>query len=122
MEVHVAIALIHRDGLWFLQRRDPSGSVLPGLWEFPGGKIEAGESPEVALRRELAEEIDWSPRQMEPLSQLTHAFPERRVVLHPFRCEGGGHPATELGWGWFSPEEIRKLPIPDSNRPLLGDL
>lgn len=117
--VHVAIALIHREGRWFLQRRDPLGPVLPGLWEFPGGKLHEGETPEGALRRELREELGWAPEGAEALTPLTHMYPERTVVLHPFRCEGSGEPRTDLGWGWFEAGEVAKLPIPEANHRLL---
>lgn len=118
----MAIALIHRQGRWFLQRRDPQNPVLPGLWEFPGGKINPGETPETALRRELEEEVGWLPERMEALPPFTHHYPERTVTLQPFRCEGPGDPITELGWGWFEAGEIPKLPIPEANRCLLGRL
>lgn len=120
--VDVAVALIGREGRWFLQRRDPAGAVLPGLWEFPGGKVEPGEAPEAALRRELREEVAWAPEGMEPLPALVHAYPDRVVTLHPFRCWGAGHPSTELAWGWFTPVEIRRLPIPEANGDLVKGL
>ncbi len=115
----MVLGLVEREGRWFLQRRDPASSVLPGLWEFPGGKAEADEAPEAALRRELAEEVDWIPERCAPLAPLAHAYADRSVVLHPFRCEGAGTPRTELAWGWFSLAEIRRLPIPPANAPLL---
>ena len=117
--IRVAIALIHREGRWFLQRRDPMNPILPGLWEFPGGKIREGESEETALRRELREELDWEPTRAEALAAVIHAYPDRTVELHPFRCEGSGPLTTELGWGWFKPDEIARLPIPEANRDLL---
>lgn len=119
MTVEVVIALILRDGRWFLQRRDPAGEVLPGLWEFPGGKIEGGETPEAALRRELQEELSWTPDLAEPLAPVFHDYPARQVVLRPFRCEGRGVPSTELGWGWFLPGEAAKLPVPEANHRLI---
>lgn len=117
--IDVAIALIGREGRWFLQRRDPAAEVLPGLWEFPGGKVEGQESPEAALRRELREEVGWEPQAVEALPSLVHAYPELVVTLHPFRCVGPGEPATDLAWGWFLPYELEKLAMPAANQGLV---
>lgn len=120
--IHVVVALIHRGGRWFLQRRDPAGLVLPGLWEFPGGKMEKGETLEKALRRELREELAWVPKTLRVCPAVSHPYEDRTVVLHPFLCEGFGEPRTELGWGWFRPAEAAKLPIPEANHLLLASL
>jgi mutator protein MutT len=120
--VDVAIAVIRRGGRFFLQRRDPAGAVLPGRWEFPGGKAHEAEGPEAALRRELAEEIAWEPTRVAALPVIEHAYPERRVRLHPFLCEGDAQPRTGLAWGWFTPDEITRLPVPEANAPLLAAL
>ena len=117
--VEVVVALVGREGRWFLQRRDPRAQVLPGLWEFPGGKVEPGETLEAALRRELAEEVGWTPTEAVALTSVTHVYPQRKVALHPFRCEGFGQLDTTLAWGWFTAEEIRRLRIPEANRPLV---
>ena len=119
-EVNVALGLIARDGRWFLQRRDPANPVLAGRWEFPGGKVEAPEAPREALLRELEEELAWRPERLEALPVLRHEYAQRIVLLHPFRCSGPGRPATELAWGWFTVSEMRGLPIPEANLPLLA--
>ncbi len=120
IRVEAAIALIFRDGRWFLQRRDPASLVLPGLWEFPGGKLELGEAPVQALRRELREELGWEPDRVGPLPTRVDGDGRRELRLHPFRCEGPPRLGTALAWGWFTPEEIRRLPIPPANGALLG--
>lgn len=120
--VRVAIALLHRDGRWFLQRRDLSSAHLPGLWEFPGGKAEADEAPEAALRRELQEELSWSPGAMRALAPITHAYADRAVELHPFVAEGPELPRTALAWGWFDGVEAARLPTPPANAPLMAML
>jgi 8-oxo-dGTP diphosphatase len=121
-QIDVALAIIHRKGRVFLQRRDPLGSVLPGLWEFPGGKIEGVESPEAALRRELEEEIQWIPFTLASLKVIEHLYPERSVRLHPFLCEGEAIIHTDLAWGWFEPLEAARLKVPDANRALVLSL
>lgn len=118
--VDVALALLAREGRWLLQRRDPAAAHLPGLWEFPGGKLEAGETPERALRRELQEELGWAPGALRPLEPLRHAYAERTVVLHPFLAEGPARPHTPLAWGWFTAAEAARLPVPEANGPLVA--
>jgi len=113
----VVLALIRRGDRWFLQRRDPANAVLPGLWEFPGGKVEAGEDLEAALRRELREEVALELGEARPKPSLGGP-----VRLHPFVVEAEGEPRTDLAWGWFTWEEIRQLPIPPRNVELLARL
>ena len=113
----VALALLQRDGRWFLQRRDPSNPVLPGLWEFPGGKVETGESVIECLHRELREELDLVTGEVRPLPGL-----EGRVRLHPFLVQAEGQPRTELAWGWFEVAEMKRLPVPPMNQALIARL
>ena len=117
--VAVAIALLRREGRWFLQRRELSSDHLAGLWEFPGGKVEPGEAPEAALRRELMEELSWTPGKLRALEAITHAYPGRVVRLHPFVAEGPDLPRTALAWGWFRAAEAARLRVPEANMPLL---
>jgi 8-oxo-dGTP pyrophosphatase MutT (NUDIX family) len=120
IRIEASIALIPGKGRWFLQRRDPASSMLPGLWEFPGGKLESGEDPVMALKRELAEELAWKPARILSLPEVVDLDSRRELRLHPFRCEGPGPLGTPLAWGWFTAAEIRRLPIPEANDALLG--
>jgi mutator protein MutT len=113
----VALALIRRGDRWFLQRRHAGNPVLPGLWEFPGGKSEAGEQPLETLGRELREETGLELRSARP-----YAILEGTVCLHPFLVEVDGDPRTDLAWGWFTIEELRRLPIPPMNQALIERL
>jgi len=113
----VALALIRREGRWFLQRRALGNPVLPGLWEFPGGKAEPSESLLEALRREAREELGIELTVVRALPAL--AGPVR---LHPFLAEGPGLPRTDLAWGWFTLAEMGKLPIPPANQELIRQL
>jgi 8-oxo-dGTP diphosphatase len=114
------VALILDRGRCFVQRRDPAAASCPGLWEFPGGKLEPGESPRAALLRELREELRWRPDQALARPALSHAYPGFSVLLHPFLCAGTGPPRTDLAWGWFTREQLARLPMPEASRPLLG--
>jgi mutator protein MutT len=111
----VALALLRRGDRWFLQRRDAGNPVLPGCWEFPGGKVESGETPAVALGRELREEVGLRLLTARPCRSL-----EGLVRLHPFLVEAEGDPRTDLAWGWFTVEELRHLPLPPMNTALVG--
>ncbi|MBI1752289.1 MAG: NUDIX domain-containing protein [Acidobacteria bacterium] len=113
----VVVGLLCRGGRWFLQRRDPGNPVMPGLWEFPGGKMESGETPGQALRREWREETGTELRRLEAGPVL-----EGSVRLHAFAVEADGAPRTGLAWGWFRAEEILRLPIPSLNVALVEKL
>ncbi len=113
----VALAMLRRGDRWFLQRRDPANAVLPGRWEFPGGKVEPGETPEAALARELREEVGLSLCTARPWSVL-----EGPIRLHPFLVDVHGEPCTPLAWGWFRASEMLRLPIPPRNADLVARL
>ncbi len=113
----VALALIQRGERWFLQRRAPGNPVLPGLWEFPGGKSEGGEKPLQTLQRELREETGLDLRTARPCCVL-----EGTARLHAFLVEAVGDPRTDLAWGWFTVDEMRRLPTPPRNRVLIEQL
>ncbi len=121
-DLEVALALIRREGRWLLQRRSPGNPVLPGLWEFPGGKAEPGESAEAACRREVREELGLEVLELRAMEPLVHTYPDRRVTLRPFQVEVEGPPTTALAWGWFRPEEMGRLPLPEANLGLIPRL
>lgn len=120
--IDVALALLRKEDRWFLQRRDPGNAVLPGRWEFPGGKVEAGESMEEALRRELQEELGLAVSGLHPLAEQTFPYPDRSVRLHPFLVEASGELRSSLAWGWFTLEEALRLPVPEANLSLIRRL
>lgn len=115
--IDVALGLIRRGDRYFLQRRLATNPVLPGLWEFPGGKVETGESVLEALRREVQEEVGLVILEARPGPSLLGA-----VRLHPFFLRVEGEPRTDLAWGWFTRVELLKLPVPADNRGLIAGL
>lgn len=119
----VAAAMLREDGLILLQKR-PDGRSMAGLWEFPGGKLEDGESPEAALVRELAEElaIQIEPANLLPACFASASIGDRPLLLMLYICTvWAGEPVAvespELGW--FTLDEMRGLPMPPADIPLL---
>jgi 8-oxo-dGTP diphosphatase len=96
-----------------------------GLWEFPGGKVEAGEAPLHALQRELHEELDLHVDRAEPLLVTTHDYGDKRVTLDVWVvCEFTGEPRGMEGQelGWYSLSELETLAFPAANVPILREL
>ncbi|MET4895925.1 (deoxy)nucleoside triphosphate pyrophosphohydrolase [Sphingomonadaceae bacterium jetA1] len=122
----VAAALVDADGKILLQRR-PSGKAHAGLWEFPGGKVEPGETPETALVRELREElgIAVAPDMLEPAGFSTEPLPGRHLLLMLYVVRGwrGTPVALEAdGLVWRRPEAMGDLPMPPADPPLVRQL
>ena len=120
----VAAALSREDGRILLQRR-PIGRSMAGLWEFPGGKLEDGETPEVALVREMAEElaIQIDPADLTPTCFASAAIGDRSLLLLLYLCTvwHGEPTATESPeLGWFTVDEMDELLMPPADIPLLA--
>lgn len=120
----VAAALVDQDGRILLQQR-PAGKELAGLWEFPGGKIEPGESPEAALIRELAEElgISVSTACLAPATFASAPLGDRHLLLLLYVCrkwEGIPRAIEASALKWVRPVEMHALPMPPADRPLIG--
>jgi len=122
----VAAALVDAAGCILVAQR-PTGKSLAGLWEFPGGKIEAGETPEAALVRELGEElaITVDPADLVPLTFVSHGYDDFHLVMLLYLCRRWtGRPHGEQGQPlrWGSPAELAVLPMPPADVPLLAAL
>jgi len=119
--VHVACALIERDGLVLAAQRSASMN-LPLKWEFPGGKLEAGESAEECLRRELVEEMGVIITVGRPLPLHTHSYDTFTVTLYPFVCSMGSEHITlheHAAMVWLPPHELHILDWAEADWPVL---
>ena len=121
-----AVALIDAKGKILLAQR-PEGKSMAGLWEFPGGKVEEGEAPELALVRELKEElgIDVEPEALRGLTIVSHAYEDFHLLMSLYLCrEWRGAPQGREGQEclWVAPEEMRALPMPPADAPLIDEL
>ena len=118
-----AVALVDADGRVLLARR-PAGKSMAGLWEFPGGKIEAGETPEAALIRELDEElgIDTAESCLAPLSFASHAYDNFHLLMLVYVCrKWNGTPRQLEGneLAWVRPARLRDYAMPPADLPLI---
>ncbi|HIP23523.1 MAG TPA: 8-oxo-dGTP diphosphatase MutT [Rhodobacteraceae bacterium] len=118
-----AVALVDADGRVLLAQR-PEGKSMAGLWEFPGGKVEAGETPEAALVRELQEElgIDTWQSCLAPLTFASHAYSDFHLLMPLFICrkwQGIPHPREGQVLKWVRPTALRDYPMPPADIPLI---
>ncbi|MGH7390855.1 MAG: 8-oxo-dGTP diphosphatase MutT [Candidatus Rokuibacteriota bacterium] len=123
--VEVAAALIQDEAGRYLITRRRRGAHLEGLWEFPGGKREPGETLEACLRRELAEELGADFEVGEKVEMVTWRYPEKIVVLHFYRCRvaaGVVAPREAQAMVWVDPARLHDYEFPPADRELLARL
>jgi len=121
-----AVALVDRDGRVLLAQR-PAGRHMAGLWEFPGGKVEPGETPEAALIRELREElgIDTWQSCLAPLSFASHGYDDFHLLMPLFVCrkwKGIARPAEGQKLAWVAARDLARYPMPPADAPLIPAL
>jgi mutator protein MutT len=118
--VIVTAAVVERDGTFLVTRR-LDGTHLAGSWEFPGGKCEAGETLEACLQRELREELAVDADVTAEIFAVTHAYEDRRVELHFFRCRIAGEPTAVLGQDmrWVTRAALAELAFPPADAELI---
>jgi|TARA_B110000196_G_scaffold140699_1_gene121886 8-oxo-dGTP diphosphatase len=122
----VAVALIDVDGRILLAQR-PLGKKMAGLWEFPGGKVQTGETPEAALVRELREELDIDTRRscLAPLTFASHAYDDFHLVMPLYLCriwQGTPRPVEGQVLKWVRPYDLGNFEMPAADRPLVAML
>lgn len=122
----VACALVDADGRVLVAER-PAGKSMAGLWEFPGGKVETGETPEAALMRELKEElsIDVTAACLAPLSFASHAYDAFHLLMPLYVCrkwDGVLRPREGQNIQWKRPRDLFDLPMPEADKLLIAAL
>ncbi len=126
MLIVVAAALTNEAGEILLQIR-PEGRSMAGLWEFPGGKVDAGESPESALVREVKEElgVEIDPANLMPFSFASEPLGDRHLLLMLYLCnrwQGDPQPLESPELRWVHPRDMDQLPMPPADKPLVRAL
>ena len=121
-----AVVLVDPDGRVLLAQR-PEGKAMAGLWEFPGGKVDPGETPEAALIRELAEElgIDVAASCLAPFTFASHAYADFHLLMPLYVCrKWAGIPTPREGQHlrWVRPAHLADYPMPPADKPLLAML
>lgn len=119
--IHVTAGVVRKEGKILIARRPP-GKHLEGLWEFPGGKLEPGETLSECMVREIREELGILVEPVSLIMTSANRYPDRSVVLHFFECrilsgEPGGDPGQELKW--VAPEELSLFRFPPPDRALV---
>ena len=122
----VAVALVDADGRVLLAQRPP-GKSMAGLWEFPGGKVHDGETPEAALIRELHEElgIDVKESCLAPLTFASHGYEGFHLLMPLYVCrrwEGTVQPVEGQQLAWVRPTRLGDYPMPPADNPLIATL
>ncbi len=122
----VACALLDVDGRVLIARR-PEGKSMAGLWEFPGGKVEPGETPEDAVIREIREEltIELCKPCLAPISFASHDYEDFHLLMPLFMCrnwEGRITPVEAQELAWVRPNRLRGYPMPPADEPLIAHL
>jgi 8-oxo-dGTP diphosphatase len=121
-----ACALVDTDGRVLITQR-PEGKPMAGLWEFPGGKVEAGETPEATLIRELREElgIDTQSACLAPLTFASHAYDDFHLLMPLYVCrkwQGVPRPLEGQAVKWVRAKSLRDYPMPPADLPLIAPL
>jgi 8-oxo-dGTP diphosphatase len=121
-----ACALIDSDGRVLLAQRPP-GKPMEGLWEFPGGKVEASERPEETLIRELKEELNVTVSEpcLAPLTFASHIYPDFHLLMPLYVCrrwEGTVQPLEGQAVAWVKPNRLREYKMPPADEPLVAHL
>jgi len=121
-----ACALVDPDGRVLIARR-PEGKSMAGLWEFPGGKVESGERPEVSLIRELKEELGIVVKEecLAPLTFTSHLYPDFHLLMPLYVCrrwEGIMEAREGQKLKWVRPRDLRGYPMPPADEPLIPHL
>ena len=121
-----AVVLVDADGRVLLARR-PDGKSMAGLWEFPGGKLDSGETPETALIRELREElgIDVAASCLAPFTFASHAYPDFHLLMPLYVCrKWSGIPLAREGQrlAWVRPARLVDYSMPPADKPLVAML
>jgi len=116
----VTAAVIERDGAFLVTRRQ-AGTHLAGVWEFPGGKCDAGESLDACLRRELREELAADAEVGTEIHTTAHEYPDRRIELHFLSCRLLTEPSAVLGqeMRWVARADLESLQFPPADAELI---
>lgn len=120
--VHVVVAVVPNPQGEILLALRPKETHQGGFWEFPGGKLEPGETPVQGLARELREELAIDPLTSEPLTQISHDYGDRAVLLDVYRIEAyRGEPRGNEGQRicWVAPRDLRNYEFPAANREII---
>lgn len=121
----IAVGVIVRPGGEVFVQRRPEHKMLGGLWEFPGGKVEPGESPEAAVRREVREELGVEVSVDREVTTVHHEYTHLRVTLHAFLCriaQGEPSPCEAAAWTWTSVHDLSRYPFPRANQKVIAAL